>query len=197
MGDENKRQKWPRDVVVGNARVKVYRVRHKTNASGWTYVLAWQTPAGRKREKFADETEALREARTKAGQIDTGRIEGATMSVGDRDELQAARLLAGSTPILAALHEWASGRDITDGNVLPACEAWAARNSTRFERIAVQEAIKRFTDAKRRAGVDVTCSYDKILPSLKEHAGDRMLDAISARELQAWLDTRYPHPVSR
>ncbi len=177
--------------------VKVYRNAHPTNSSGWTYVVAWKSEGVRKREKFADQEEAMQEARNKAGQIDHGKLDGANMTVGERDELKAARDLAGKTPLLAAMQEWAKARDITNGNVLPACEAWAARNVISFERIDVGTIVKNFTAAKKRSGVDVTCSYDKILPALVTFAGGRMLDTLSARELQAWLDSRYPHPVSR
>ncbi len=191
------KKEWPRVVTVGSVAVKIYQVKHATNAAGVAYVVAWGAVDGRKTKKFASLAAAEEEARTKAGQIATGRSEGAEMSRTDRDELQEARRIAGTSGVLPALQEWARARDVTGGNVLPAAEAWAAKNSTRFERIAVKDAIHKFTAAKKRAGVDVTCSYNKILPSLEEHAGDRMLDTLSARGLQSWLDTRYPHPVSR
>ena len=117
---------WPKTIAVGHARVKVYRNAHPGTASGWIHVVAWQTPTGRKREKFADRLEALTEARTKAAQLSAGRVEGASMSTGDRDELQAARAIAGSVPLLAALQEWAKGRELTGANILSACEAWSA-----------------------------------------------------------------------
>ena len=188
---------WPQIVKIGHASVTLYRNKHENTASGWIYVLAWQTASGRKREKFADEAAALSEARTKAAQLSAGKVATGDMTSGDRDELQAARQIAGAVPLLAAMQEWAKARELTGANVLPASEAWAARNSTKFDRVTVADAIKRFTAAKEKAGVDVTCSYNKILPSLAEHAGAQMLDSLSARELQAWLDKRYPHPVSR
>lgn len=179
--------------------MRIYCVAHASNASGKAYVLSWHTAEGRKVQKFANPDAAIAEAKIKAGKLATGQTEAAGMTSADREELHAARALAlaGKTPLLAALQEWLKARDLTEGNFLPACEAWASRNTIRFERITVPEAIKRFTAAKTRAGVDVACSYNKILPALKEHAGDRMLDTLSARELQAWLDHRYPHPVSR
>ena len=63
------KKEWPKTVRVGHASVKVYRNAEPDTASGWIYVVAWRTPTGRKREKFADEATALAEARTKATQL--------------------------------------------------------------------------------------------------------------------------------
>ena len=194
---------WPRTVRVGSAMVRVYRNAQKRETKKgkaktyWSYVIAWHGPNGRQREKCVDLAAALERARTKAAQLSAGKVEAASMTSSDRDELGSARELAGTVPVLAALQEWAKARALTGANIIPACEAWAARNSTKFERITVAQAISRFTKAKEKAGVDVTCSYNKILPTLEKHSGAEMLDALSARRLQAWLDSRYPHPVSR
>ena len=189
--------RWPRTVVAGSVGVKVYRVAHATNASGEAYVLAWHSAQGRKTQKFADPEKALAEAKLKASQLAAGKIDAADMTSSDRSELQAARRLAGNVPLLAALAEWAKVRELTGGQAVAAAEAWAARNSTRLDRITVSTAIDRFLKAKDRAGVDTSCSYSKIFPALDEALGARMLDTLSARELQHWLDTRYAHPVSR
>jgi hypothetical protein len=124
-GPRGKRD-WPRTIAAGSASVKIYQVAHETNASGKAYVLVWRTPAGRKSQKFADARAAIVEGKLKAAQLGAGRVEGADMTRGDRDELQAARQLAKGVPLLAALQEWAKGRELTAGNVLGACEAWAA-----------------------------------------------------------------------
>lgn len=52
----------------------------------------------------------------KAQQIATGRIEGAEMTQGDRDELQAVRKIVGKFPLLSALDEWAKASQLTTGN---------------------------------------------------------------------------------
>ncbi len=192
-----KRGDYPREVKAGSVTVKVYRIRHKTTATGWVYTVAWSTPQGRKTSQFADEAEALEEARIKAAQLASGRVEGADMSRADRDELAAARALAGTTPLMAALEEWSRAREICGGQLIPAAEAWAARQGTSIEIIPVRDAVTRFMDAKVKAGVDVTNSYQKILPSLILALGDRSLHTISSRELTAWMEQRYPHPVSR
>jgi hypothetical protein len=194
-----KKRKGPwKTVRHGSVVVRVYRVKHRTTASGWALVVAYiGTDGKRKLPQFASESEATAEASLKAAQIAAGRAEGADMSRADRDELTAARTIAGSTPLLSAIDQWKKIQELTGGHGIAAAQAWAAKNSTRFERIAVNVAVKRFTAAKERAGVDVTCSYNKILPSLVQNSGEQMLDSLSARALQQWLDTRYPHPVSR
>lgn len=190
-------EKWPRTVKVGNFTTKVYRIRHETASSGWTFVLAYHEAGKRKRQKFSDATAALAEARLKADQLNAGRVEGASMSRSDRDELQASRTLCGEVPLLAALNEWRKVRDLTGGNAIQAAEAWAARNATAFRRSTVNDAVTNFIAAKERTGVDVSCSYKKILPTLAVAFTGRYLDTISTKELQHWMDEKYPHPVTR
>jgi len=188
--------KWPRKIISGSITVKVYRVKHATAASGFAYVVAHSGPLGRKLDKFADPAEALVEARLKADQLSAGRVEGGSMTRGDRDELQAIRKICGDTPPLTALGEWRKVRDLTQGNPLAAAQAWAARNSSAYERIAVADAVKDFLAAKEKSGVDTASSYKKILPTLGAKFAERLLDTISARELQGWMHERYPHPVT-
>jgi integrase len=165
-------------------------------ASGFAYVLGWTDATGPKRKQFASEAEAEAEGRLKADQLAAGRIEGAEMGRSDRDELQAARKLVGDVPLLTALEEWAKIRTLTNGHALAAAEAWSARNSTTFERISVKAAVADFLAAKKRAGVDVAASYKKILPTLAAKFDARLIDTLSAKELEAWMHERYPHPVT-
>ena len=159
-------------------------------------MLGWTEGGQPKRQQLADEAQAIQEARLKADQLAAGRVEGASMTRGDRDELQAIRKLCGDTPPLTALDEWRKIRDLTQGNPLAAAEAWAARNSSAYERISVAGAVKDFLKAKERAGVDTASSYKKILPTLALAFVDRMIDTVSSKELQIWMHERYPHPVT-
>jgi len=188
---------WPKTVTVGSASVKVYRVKHPTNRTGKAYVLAWSTPKGRQVQKFADSTAALNEARLKAGQLHAGRVEGAQMTTGDRDELQAARALSKDTPLLAALEEWKRCRELAGGSMIAACEKWASANGGAIAEVLVDVAVKKFLAAKIAAGVDVTCSYNKILPSFLTKFSGRNIGPISAAELDQWMVERYPNLVSR
>ena len=116
--------RWPRVISVGNAKVKIYRNAEPTNAKGVAYILAWKGAEGRQRQKFSSEADAVTEARVKCAQINAGRIEGAEMTRGDRDELQSARALTQGMPRLSVLSEWAKARQLTAGNMIAACEAY-------------------------------------------------------------------------
>ncbi len=179
---------WPRTITAGHARVKLYRNAHHAG-SGWIYVLAWNTPSGRKREKFADEADALGAARTKAAQLNAGRVEGASMSTGDRDELQAAREKARALglPLIAALDQYAKAHAICEGHVISACEAWAARNITKHERMKVADVVTAFLAAKKRAGIKTEHNHGHIFEDIRRDFGSLFIDSISAPQIGAWL----------
>ncbi len=187
---------WPKTVTIGHASVKVYRNVHPHTASGWIYVVAWQSPNGRKREKFADRAVALAEAKTKAHQLASGRIEGAMMSTGDRDELTAARKLANGMPLLAALEEWVKARQLTPGNVISAAEAGAARNGQAHKRVTVATAVKEFLKAKTAAGKNVAIDHADSFRRINEAFGESFIDSISSRQLDVFL-AQWEHPVTR
>ena len=188
--------KWPRDVTVGNASVRVYRNTEPTNASGITYVIAWRSPTGRQRKKFADVDAALLEARIKAGQLNAGRIEGADMSRADRDELVAARRITGATPLLAALNEWAAARDLTVGNVLLAARAWSAKQGRVETRVDVAAVVKEFLKVKTAAGRNVARDHKTTFERITTDLGAFAIGSVSARQLDAWLGGT-ENPVSR
>jgi len=188
--------RWPRTIVSGSSSVRIYEVKHPTNASGKAYVLAWRTPAGRQTQKFADPDAALTEGKIKASQLGSGRIEGADMTRGDRDELQAARALTQGMPLLAALEEWAKARQLTTGNVLAACEAWASRTGTAHKRVTVATAVKEFLKAKTAAGKNVAIDHADSFKRMNTDLGELFIDSISSRQLDAWL-SQWEHPVTR
>lgn len=188
---------YPKTIKVGSVVVKVYRLRHATTADGWVYSVAWGTVEGRKMKQFADEATAMEEARLKATQLASGRIEASDVSRSDRDELHAARKICGATPIIVALREWSRARDLTASNVVAAAEAWSARQGTAIQTVLVKEAVNAFMNAKEKAGVDVRASYKKVLPTLTVAFGERSFHTVTSRELSAWMDQRHPNPVTR
>jgi integrase len=188
--------KWPREIREGNVTVKIYRNAEVTNASGIAYVLAWKTPTGRKRQKFSSEAEAEAEARIKVAQLNAGRIEGADMTRGDRDELNAARKLTNGMPVLAALEEWAKCRLLTAGNVLAACEAWAARNGHARKRVTVSYAVKEFLRAKTAAGKNVARDHADSFRRINAALGEFLIDSVSSRQLDQFL-AQWEHPSTR
>lgn len=196
VSNSRKNRDWPRKVKVGNVVVTIYREAHKTYASGFRFKVWWTEAGVPKHENFADEAEALDEARLKAEQLNAGRIEGASMTLSDREELLALRKISGDVPPLAALQEWKKIRELTNGHGISAAEAWAARNTSAYVQVTVETAVDDFLAAKKKAGVDVSASYKKILPTLKAAFVGRLLETVSAKELQTWMHKRYPHPVT-
>lgn len=188
--------KWPKTVTVGSVHVKVYEVKHPTNRSGKAYVLTYSTASGRKSKKFADPADALSEARLKASQLAAGRIEGAEMSRADRDELQAARAIAGTVPFLAALREWRRAHDLTGGHVITAAESFAARHGEGIKAVTVAQALKEFLAAKTKAGKQVATDHASIFTSIRDDLGALELGSVGSRQLDAWLAKR-ENPVSR
>lgn len=191
---------FPRIVSVGHASVTVYRHKHPDTASGWIHVVVWYAAdAKRRREKFADEGEAMKHARTVAAQLSAGRVEGAELTRGDRDELAAARSIVGSvgkTPLLAALREWAQAYTVTGGNIITAAEAWRARNSKGQKKATVSEIVDGYIAAKAKAGKLVSTYHGPTFERIKKDLGGQIISTVTASQLDAWL-ANWPHPVTR
>src|SRR4051794_18674822 len=120
--------RFPKSIKVGSTVVKVYRTKHKSTASGWVYQVAWVIGGARKLQQFTEEDVALEEARLRAGQLASGRMDSASLGKPDRDELLAARqIVSGRGQLLPALREWAKAYDLTNGQIITAAEAWKAR----------------------------------------------------------------------
>jgi len=189
------KQAW-QIVKSGSVTVKIYSNVHASNSSGWTYVVAWHTPAGRKRHKFADEGAAVEEARLRAGQLAAGKIEATEVSRADREELFAARKLAGDVPLLAALKEWRNAANLTQGQVIAAAEAWKARNRGKIDRATVSEALTRFLKEKKKAGYNTKANHGSILEAVREALGAYQIAQVSASMLDGYLG-KIAHPVTR
>jgi integrase len=163
---------WPRTIKKGNASVKVYRVKHATSKSGWMFELVWQSAEGRKKRKFADESEALEEATLKASNLNAGRIDTAEMTSEDRAELAAAREIAGDVPLLVAIREWRTARD-------------KAQTST--PKASVEDVVAKFYAQKASIGINTGTGYDRTFPKFKEHFKGRPLASLTLPELDGYL----------
>jgi len=185
--------RWPRKVKVGHATVTIYRMAHQGGKKGVTHVVAWQTPQGRNRRKFADESAALNEARLVAGKLSAGMVEAADITAGDRHELAAARELVGGAPLLSVLREWKEAHALSGGNLLPAVRFYAEhfKNNDR-KTILVKDAVTAFMKSKKAEGIDVTSSYQKVLPRLRDGIlGELPLDALGKEQLSDWINTAF------
>lgn len=188
MRSTARKSEYPKLVKAGSVVVKVYRLKHPTTASGFVYAVSYHTPEGRKMRQFVEESDAMEEARLKAAKLAEGRTEAADMSAGDRDELRAARDICAGLPLLSALNEWKQARDLIGGPLLPAAEAWAARNKHSFQQVVVADVIEKFIAAKEKAGKQAERTYRSKLGPLTEAFPDRTLDSISVTEFTAYLE---------
>ena len=189
---KSKARQWPREIVVGSVRVKVYEVDHTTAASGKAYVVAYVTPSGRKTRKFSDPDKAISEARLQAEQLAAGKVEAADMTGGERDELLAAKKITLDVPVLSALSEWKKARDLCGDDLLAAAQAWRDLHGKSRKEISVRDAVKEFLLAKDRQGVDTKASYRKTLPRLEEAPfADSPMSSVSAIELEKWIHATF------
>lgn len=199
-GDKSSQSRFPMVVRSGSVTVTIYRLTRAFRKNGETtmrtvYSVAYSTPAGRTVRQFGKLSSAKQQARIAADRLAAGETEAATLSQADRNQLIQARKIVGEFPLLAALEEWTSARNLVGTEVIAACTAWAQRR-TKLESITVAKAIERFTVAKNGEGVVMTNSYEHVLRRLGVDYGTRQLDSIHARELRAWLG-KIKHPVTR
>lgn len=188
---------WPKAVTVGSATVRIYRERHPRNRSGWAYIAAWHTPAGRRRAKFATPAAALDEARLRAAQLAAGKVIAADMTGSEREELLSARQLAEGMPLLSALREWRAARKLVGGDILAACEHWRARNDNAADSPTVADAVARFLRHKSQAErVNIRAGYARTLPALVAALGSQTIRSVRVDQLETHLG-QYVNPGSR
>ncbi len=183
-----KAQNKPWQIIrAGSVSVKIYRNTHASNKSGWAYIVAWHSPTGRKRAKFADATKAVEEARLRAGQVSSGKIAAAGVSREDMDEMRLARQLAGKVPLVAAMKEWAQAAELTHGQVIAAAEAWKARNRSQIDQQTVAETLKRFLKEKEKAGYNTEANHGSIYRDVEGSLGGNQIAQVSASMLDDYL----------
>lgn len=187
---------YPKTIKNGSVVVKIYRIKHPSTASGFVFAVSYVTPRGRKMQQFAAEEDALEEARLKAAQLSEGRTDAVELTRADHEELMAARELCGSVPLRMALQEWRHAHELTNGQILPAAKAWAAKTTADFTRIDVAKAIDAFIAAKDKAGKQGERTYRSKLNPLKTVFKERYLDSITVSEFTAYLE-RYDDAVTR
>ncbi len=188
--------KFPIAIKSGSTVVKVYRVRHQSAAAGYVYTVSYHIGRRRFLPQFASLDAAVNEARLRAGQLAGGKLDAASFARTDSDELVAARKLAGDTPLLSAIAEWAKARVLTAGNVLPAAEAWKARNLAQIARKRVSEVVVAFKAAKTKAGFNVAKDHHDCFEKITADLGEYFIDMVTAAQLSTWLAKR-ENPTTR
>lgn len=194
-----KKKTFPLLIRTGSIVVKIYRVNKPETANGVVYALAWIDPArGRLTRQFVDLEKAKDEARLLADKLANGQIDAGDFTAGDRAELLTIRRITSRSgvPPIAAIEEWFHARELAGGSIIPAVEAWKLSRKQIVESLMVGDAIDRFMIAKAKAGVDVACSYKKILPHLADAFPNAPISSVTAQSLSAWLE-KIAHPVTR
>ena len=194
-----KKSQWPRTVSVGSVSVKVYRVRHAGAASGFSHVVTYATPAGRRSVKVADEKTAIETARLRASQLHAGKIDIAASITGDDiATLGEARRIVGKTPILEALGTWSKALALVGPDMIAACEHWKARTGAlAAESLTVAEVAKRFLHYKRtNQKVNIKAGYERSLPGFVEALGAQPIATVSPEQIDTYL-TKFDNAVSR
>lgn len=77
---------WPKDIEVSGVRVRVYRAERKVGGRPYAYfrIAYYQPGYGRRMRDFAQEADAIAEAKAMASKIGSGRLDSITLS---RDEV--------------------------------------------------------------------------------------------------------------
>ncbi len=135
----------------------------------------------------------MNEARLTASQLNAGRIEAADMSASDRAELAAARKIVSSTPLLSALNEWKEARALCSGNLIGAVRFYAEHfKKAERKQILVKDAVAAFMKVKTDEGIQVTASYGRVLPRLRDgELGDVPLESVDREKLSDWINRAF------
>lgn len=184
---------FPITIRSGSVAVKIYRqtrAAERGREARTFYSVSWHVAGVRRLKQFADLAEAKAEAKMKAEALSAGRSEAATsLAMDDVALISELRRVAGKTPPLAALEEWASAKALCGDNLLVAARAWAASKRA-TKAVTVSEAVGAFLTTKRRAGVEMK-SYDFHLPHVSEGLGTVPLTVVTAATLENWIHERY------
>jgi len=178
-------------IKVGSVSVRIYRNRHKQTASGWIFTASYYDHL-RKRQQFqrasAEKVEC--EARRIAANLAACKAEAASFSSHDREELFAARRICGDVPLLAALKEFTSARDLTDGNLISAAKHWADSQNRSFTPKTMALIVEEYLQVKSAAGKHVGRNHASEFRNIVADFGDRLIHEISTPEINRWLQKR-------
>ena len=99
-------------------------------------------------------------------------------------------------PALSAVREWRRAFDLTGGQILAACEAWAQRNAGALDAILTENAVDNFITSKTKAKKQGEWTYRAKLKPLAEKFKGRHLHTLTTKELSLFLET-FPDAVTR
>lgn len=187
--------RFPHKVKSGAVSVTVYRITRADKRQ--VFAVGWKDGSQHRRTQFADLAEALAEAKLKAEQLAAGRVEAASLTLGERDEYQAAKERADGVPLIQIVEEWAKARAFAGADMLRACQLWAERHGGKVApSVTVAEAVEAFKKQKKADGVDVKAGYERTFPVFLEKLGAQPIGTVKPEAIDEYL-AQFAHPVSR
>ncbi len=180
---------WPREITVGRTSVTVYR---RTNGDGIGYRIADYSTGTRRFLSFADESEALDEAKRIAGRLAERDVLGASIRKEEAgayaSAVQSLAPFGLSLPAVADTVAQALKHVGTLPNLLIAAEAWA-RDHRQVTRKPVADFVAEFLKAKQNRGASPRYYAD--LSSRLTRFADRIrkdVCDVASADVQAFLD---------
>ena len=190
--------KYPITIKHGSASVKVYRVKRASAKSGYVYPVAWYDSKGvRDQRQYHGEQEAIKQAKKKAKELVSRGKDAELVRWEHKEAYVAAQAVVGEIPLLSVAKEWKKAHDLTGGSIIPAAQAWKNQHGGVTEVYTLSEVIKRFLKDKKADGINTKASYDRSFPAFQKAFGEEFISSVTARDLQAYLNKSYKHPVTR
>jgi integrase len=183
--EEAKEPRFPMRVKRGFAVVTIYRRKHPKTASGFVYTVAWTVGGHRYTLQRATLQKAQIEAAAKVEHLSSGRLAASSLTTDDASILVHARRICGATSIVSALEEWSAARKLSGGQLIQAARHWAERSGP-AKSTSVPEAVKLFLKEKKARGINVSASYEHVLPKLANQFNCPM-EAVTASMLENWI----------
>jgi integrase len=191
-------KKYPKTVKSGHASVRVYC---GANRGVPIYSVTWLTKNnGRERRFFRDEAEALREAESIAGSLESGDFQALKLTGADRASfIEAERELRQSgVSILTAAHRYAEAiRILGRDEIIEAAKMYAARRDANLPEYTVADAVANYVDAKNHEGISPHYRRDirQILTSGLAGAFRCRLTSVTSDNLRAYLNAKKGGPL--
>ncbi|HEY5895318.1 MAG TPA: hypothetical protein VIT91_19020 [Chthoniobacterales bacterium] len=179
---------FPIVVSKGHASVKIYR---SNNRGGDLYTLAYQTPAGRVRENFADLADAKRHASAKVASMFQGDVEAGKFTASDRLLLTASLEALDGTGVAldVAAREYAAAVEILGhGRIVEAAKYYVRHAEAGLPDVMVSDAVARFAEAKSAEGMSALYRKDiRLILGKLATAFQCLLKDIIADDLRAYM----------
>jgi integrase len=186
--------KRPHEIKRGNVTVKIYTGKNRVNGTDYPqFTLTYYDGAKRVKKRFADLTQAKREADFTATKLASGENEVLRLTSTDRANYMQAvgQLRPLNVPLNLAVLEYVSAvKNLPDGATLKeAVDFFRRRNPAALEKRTVRQAVDEMLAAKRAAKLsevhlkDLDCRLNRFADVFQMNIG-----GVSGTMLQTWLD---------